>query len=37
LLAADLSAQEIAYANSLEPDQDQQNVGLDYLINILQK
>jgi len=29
MLAADLTAQGIASANSLDPDQAQQNVGLD--------
>jgi len=29
MLAADLSTKGIAYANSLDPDQAQQNVGLD--------
>jgi len=31
MLAADLLAQGIAYANSLDPDQAQQNVGLDLI------
>jgi len=29
MLAADLSTQGLFYANSLDPDQAQQNVGLD--------
>jgi len=31
MLAAYLSAQGIAYANGLDPDQAQQNVGLDLI------
>jgi len=44
MLVAEVSAQGIAFANRLDPDQAQQNVGLDlkfnlfdYLILILQK